>query len=97
MMRRMKTLHTLFAAAALGLTATPVLAALDRGAQAPGFTAPGALAGKPIRVDLRTSLKQGPVVLYFFPAALPRGAISKRRPLPPLSTSSARPGPRSSA
>ena len=73
MMQRMKTLHTLFAAAALGLTATPVLAALDRGAQAPGFTAPGALAGKPIRVDLRTSLKQGPVVLYFFPAAFTSG------------------------
>ncbi len=73
MMRGMKMLHTLFAAAALGLTATPVLAALDQGAQAPGFTAQGALAGKPIRVDLGTSLKQGPVVLYFFPAAFTSG------------------------
>tara|TARA_R110000751_G_scaffold2018_17_gene10145 strand:- start:230745 stop:231302 length:558 start_codon:yes stop_codon:yes gene_type:complete len=73
MMRRMKMLRTLFAAAALGLAATPVLAALDQWAQAPGFTAQGALAGKPIRVDLRTSLKQGPVVLYFFPAAFTSG------------------------
>lgn len=69
----MKTLRTLLVAAALGIAATPVLAALATGAMAPKFTASGALAGKPIRVDLATSLKKGPVVLYFFPAAFTSG------------------------
>ena len=69
----MKMLRMLFATVALGLAATPVLAALDKGEEAPRFTAQGALAGKPIRVDLGTSLKKGPVVLYFFPAAFTSG------------------------
>lgn len=72
-MRRMKMFRTMLAAAALGLVATPVLAALATGEKAPKFTAVGALAGKPIRVDLATSLKKGPVVLYFFPAAFTSG------------------------
>lgn len=69
----MKTLRTLLAVAVLGLSATPLLAALDKGQNAPRFTAQGAMAGKPIRVDLATSLKKGPVVLYFFPAAFTSG------------------------
>lgn len=72
-MRAMKTLRMFAAAAALGLVATPLLAALGAGDKAPEFTAQGALAGKPIRVDLATSLKKGPVVLYFFPAAFTSG------------------------
>lgn len=73
MMRAMKTIRTLMAAAALGLAASPLLAALGTGERAPKFTAMGAMAGKPIRVDLGTSLKKGPVVLYFFPAAFTSG------------------------
>ena len=69
----MKILRTVIVAAALGLSASPALAALDKGAEAPRFTAQGAMAGKPIRVDLATSLKKGPVVLYFFPAAFTSG------------------------
>lgn len=72
-MQPMSMLRTLAAATALGLVASPVFAALDRGEAAPGFTATGAMAGKPIRVDLATSLKKGPVVLYFFPAAFTSG------------------------
>ena len=37
------------AAAAAALLASPAVAALKEGAKAPDFTAPGYLAGKPIR------------------------------------------------
>ncbi|MBX7481167.1 peroxiredoxin [Qipengyuania qiaonensis] len=69
----MKIARALLAAAALGFAAAPTLAALDKGEEAPRFAAQGAMAGKPIRVDLGTSLKKGPVVLYFFPAAFTSG------------------------
>ena len=72
-MHGMKTLRTILAAAVLGFSATPLLAALEKGQDAPRFTAQGAMGGKPIRVDLDTSLKKGPVVLYFFPAAFTSG------------------------
>lgn len=51
----------------------PALAALKPGTAAPGFTAPAFLAGKPFTYDLQAALKQGPVVLYFFPAAFTPG------------------------
>jgi thioredoxin-dependent peroxiredoxin len=53
--------------------ATPASAALAPGAAAPDFTANGAMAGKPITVNLKAALKKGPVVLYFFPAAFTSG------------------------
>ncbi|MHA6718880.1 peroxiredoxin [Sphingomonas sp. RS6] len=53
--------------------AMPADAALTPGAKAPMFTANGAVAGKPITVDLKAALKKGPVVLYFFPAAFTPG------------------------
>jgi peroxiredoxin Q/BCP len=61
-----------FAALALVGTATlaaPAFAALKEGTQAPDFTAPAYLAGKPFTFKLADALKQGPVVVYFFPAA----------------------------
>ena len=51
----------------------PALAALKPGTAAPAFTAPAFLAGKPFTYDLKAALKQGPVVLYFFPAAFTPG------------------------
>ncbi|TMM50009.1 peroxiredoxin [Qipengyuania marisflavi] len=60
-------------AAVLAFATTPSFAALKGGAQAPLFTASGAMAGKPITVDLAKALKRGPVVLYFFPAAFTGG------------------------
>jgi peroxiredoxin len=51
------------------LLAAPAYAALDPGDQAPAFTAPAYLAGKPFTYDLAAALAKGPVVLYFFPAA----------------------------
>ena len=49
--------------------ASPALAALKPGTQAPDFTAPAYLAGKPFTFKLADALKKGPVVVYFFPAA----------------------------
>lgn len=60
-----------FAALALiGATtlATPAFAALKEGTQAPDFSAPAYLAGKPFTFKLADALKKGPVVVYFFPA-----------------------------
>jgi thioredoxin-dependent peroxiredoxin len=48
-------------------------AALAPGAKAPDFTTQGALAGKAFQFRLSQTLKKGPVVLYFFPAAFTSG------------------------
>ena len=58
----------------LALTyATSAHAALDVGDAAPNFTADAAQGGKVFRFSLAESLKKGPVVLYFFPAAFSEG------------------------
>lgn len=54
---------------ALAAISVPASSALTVGSKAPDFTAPGAFQGKPITVHLAQKLKQGPVVLYFFPKA----------------------------
>jgi peroxiredoxin Q/BCP len=48
-------------------------AALDIGDSAPDFTTEAALGGSVYRFSLAESLKKGPVVLYFFPAAYSEG------------------------
>ena len=48
--------------------ASPAFASLEVGAQAPDFTAPAYLKGKPFTFKLADALKKGPVVVYFFPA-----------------------------
>jgi peroxiredoxin Q/BCP len=53
--------------------ASPLYAALKPGAQAPAFTTPATLAGKPFTFSLADALKNGPVVLYFYPAAFTKG------------------------
>ena len=61
-----------FAALSLVASATlaaPAFAALKEGTQAPEFTAPAYLAGQPFTFDRADTLKKGPVVVYFFPAA----------------------------
>ena len=67
----MKSLSTL--AVAAFLIATPLLAALPEGAKAPDFTTEASLAGKAFKFSLAESLKKGPVVLYFYPAAFTPG------------------------
>lgn len=66
----MKPLTILAAAAAIALGAfsTASQAELKVGAQAPEFSLPAWLAGKPFTFDLDAALKKGPVVVYFFPA-----------------------------
>src|ERR1700727_480997 len=62
-------------ALALGsvVLASPLYAALKPGAQAPAFTTQATLAGKPFTFSLADALKNGPVVLYFYPAAFTKG------------------------
>jgi peroxiredoxin len=67
-MKHLPKLAAIAAFAAIGLAA-PSFAALEVGAKAPEFSAPAYLAGKPFTFDLAQALKQGPVVVYFFPAA----------------------------
>jgi peroxiredoxin len=51
----------------------PAFAALKEGDAAPAFTAQASLAGKAFNFSLKDSLKNGPVVVYFYPAAFTGG------------------------
>lgn len=50
-----------------------VQAALEIGIEAPDFTLEAALAGKTFSFTLSEALKQGPVVVYFYPKAFTQG------------------------
>jgi peroxiredoxin len=64
----------LLAYALFSLTVSlPAHAALDIGDRAPDFTTQAALGGSVYSFSLAESLKKGPVVLYFFPAAYSEG------------------------
>ena len=66
------------AAAGLGNAAVALaVGALPVGAVAPDFTAQAALGGKPFSFSLADSLKQGPVVLYFYPKAFTSGCTAE--------------------
>lgn len=67
-MKPLMKLATL-ALVATATLASPAFAALKEGTQAPDFSAPAYLAGQPFTFKLADALKQGPVVVYFFPAA----------------------------
>jgi len=55
------------------LLAVSANSALPNGTKAPDFTTEASLGGKPFTFSLAESLKQGPVVLYFYPAAFTSG------------------------
>ncbi len=57
----------------LALMTSAANAALAVGAKAPDFNVKAALGGKEFDFSLSAALKQGPVVLYFFPAAFTSG------------------------
>ncbi len=62
--------------ATLGLAALvcgPVFAALANGTKAPDFTLQATQGGTVFQFHLADALKQGPVVLYFYPAAFTPG------------------------
>jgi len=55
------------------LAFTPAYAALKVGDRAPDFTTQASLGGKVFRYTLSAALKDGPIVLYFYPAAFTKG------------------------
>ena len=68
----------LVACALIGLSPSfPARAALDIGERAPDFSTEAALGGSVYRYSLADSLKNGPVVLYFFPAAFSEGCSAE--------------------
>ena len=71
----METLMRLFLASAVIAATVPcnAFAALDIGEHAPDFSAQAAVAGSVYSFSLAESLKKGPVVVYFFPAAFSEG------------------------
>ncbi|WIT13659.1 peroxiredoxin [Paucibacter sediminis] len=71
-MRLKTTCATVIATATL-LLSSAAFAALPVGAPAPDFAADAALAGAPYKFSLAASLKQGPVLLYFYPKAFTSG------------------------
>ena len=71
-MKRTTLFLASLATAGLAL-ALPAAAALQVGAKAPDFEAPAFLAGKAFTFKLDDALKEGPVVVYFFPAAHTKG------------------------
>ncbi|TKD53208.1 peroxiredoxin [Sphingomonas baiyangensis] len=75
----MRTYAAIPLIAAFVAAALPASAALAPGARAPDFTAPGAMAGKPVRFSLSQALRRGPVVLYFFPAAFTSGCNAEAK------------------
>jgi peroxiredoxin len=69
-MRQFIVAATLFVACSLPAAA---LASLSVGAHAPDLTTQASLGGKTFTFSLAESLKKGPVVLYFYPAAFTKG------------------------
>ncbi len=65
--------RTLAALAFAGLVAAPAYAALTIGETAPDFTATASLGGTQFEFSLAEALENGPVVLYFYPAAFTPG------------------------
>jgi peroxiredoxin Q/BCP len=57
----------------LALASQSALAALAVGAAAPDFSADAAVGGKSFKFSLAGTLKQGPVVLYFYPKSFTKG------------------------
>ena len=69
----MKGIKSLFVLLLSALSATPAAATLKVGDPAPDFTAPATLGGHEFRFNLKQALRNGPVVVYFYPAAFTNG------------------------
>ena len=65
--------RTILAATAALTLSTAALAELQPGDTAPDFTVSGFQAGEPVSLTLSEALQDGPVVLFFFPAAFTSG------------------------
>jgi thioredoxin-dependent peroxiredoxin len=67
-------MNRLFAGILVAATvAVPAFAALKQSDKAPDFSAKASLAGKEFDFSLKTALKKGPVVVYFYPSAFTGG------------------------
>lgn len=68
-------MRPLVPALALAFALSPAVApaALSPGQIAPNISTSGALAGRPFSFDLRRALRNGPVVVYFFPRSFTQG------------------------
>ena len=66
-------MRRILALTASAMIAAPAGAALPQGAKAPQIATVGAVGGKAFKLNLKDQLRQGPVVLYFFPAAFTKG------------------------
>ncbi len=55
------------------MAVAPAWAAIKPGVNAPKFTAQASLGGKVFTFDMKSALRHGPVVLYFYPAAFTKG------------------------
>lgn len=75
----MKKILAAVSVATAALIAGPAFAALDTGAVAPDFSAQGMLGGKEFTFKLSDALKNGPVVVYFFPAAYTAGCTAETK------------------
>ena len=64
-------------AVTLVLLAGPAVAALEKGAPAPDFSAVATQGGNEFPFHLADALKKGPVVLYFYPAAFTSGCTEE--------------------
>jgi thioredoxin-dependent peroxiredoxin len=65
--------RSVLACLSAALFASSAFAALKKGDAAPAFTAQASLAGKAFNFSLKDSLKNGPVVVYFYPSAFTGG------------------------
>jgi peroxiredoxin Q/BCP len=65
--------HLIASLAAIAAISAPALAELEPGETAPDFTVEGFQAGEPVSFTLSEALQDGPVVLFFFPAAFTSG------------------------
>src|SRR5262245_37435615 len=59
--------------ASVAVAVPVVVSALQKGDAAPMFSAKASLAGKEFNYSLADALKQGPVVVYFYPSAFTQG------------------------
>lgn len=63
----------------LWLLAPAAQAALSLGQRAPTFAVPGAQGGRRLTINLARELRNGPVVIYFFPRAFTSGCTIESR------------------
>ena len=75
----MKNFFALGLLAACSLKALPAMAELKAGDIAPDFTTQASFAGKEFTYKMAEQRKQGPVILYFYPAAFTQGCTIEAR------------------